>query len=616
MRAVRRPPVSPIERLEQRCAPAVLLSPAKLRYFDVDGDVVIVSSSKGSFDLLTDFTFVAAGLGEQLQRISLSRAEFAGADLTIQVRQSGGGDGVTNIGYIDARSLDLGEIRVAGDLGRIEAGDSDFASAGIGLLKVRTFGRHGTGTQSPENASTESHVSGDLLSMRVVGRMEGALLTVTGAPDGTGGNLGNLSIGGSLRGGVAAMSGVIQCSGTIASAYVAGSVVGGSGDDSGSILADHGIGSVIVAGSLESGDGLGSGSIRAGADIGSVLIKKSILGSEVAPVIISAAGDNSGDAIQKLRVAGKVRSGSILAGYDLAGTPVNGDSRIGKIVVAGNWVASSAVAGAAAGADGVFGTEDDAIHFPHSPSITARIATIQILGEVRGTSGSATDHFGFVAEEIGELAIRGSAVHLLPGPSNDHDATDPRLALGTDGDVRITEVLPTAPPPTLLAAVSRKIHSAAGAFDIALPLVGPAGVESRADGTLTLVFSFDREITAGAASVSSGSANITEPPVFAGNEVIVNVSDVTDIQTIVIQLTDLAGDSGGILPSVHIAVGILQADVNGTRAVNASDVNLIRAATAAGTIDATNFRMDIDLNGTVDSTDVNVARSKSGNQLD
>ena len=78
MNAARISPELFIERLEPRIAPATLLSTTAVRYIDVDGDIVIVSISKGSLDLLTNFTFAAAGRGEQLQRISLTGEAFAG----------------------------------------------------------------------------------------------------------------------------------------------------------------------------------------------------------------------------------------------------------------------------------------------------------------------------------------------------------------------------------------------------------------------------------------------------------------------------------------------------------------------------------------------------------
>src|SRR4051794_9372065 len=82
-----------IELLEARIAPATLLDPTHVRYTDVDGDVVLVSISKGTFDLVSNFTFIRHGLGEQLQRLSLGTdaGEFARAKLTITATRAASG---------------------------------------------------------------------------------------------------------------------------------------------------------------------------------------------------------------------------------------------------------------------------------------------------------------------------------------------------------------------------------------------------------------------------------------------------------------------------------------------------------------------------------------------
>jgi hypothetical protein len=55
---------------------------------------------------------------------------------------------------------------------------------------------------------------------------------------------------------------------------------------------------------------------------------------------------------------------------------------------------------------------------------------------VIGTPASvnATDHFGFVAEDIGAFSVHGQTLNLQAGPHNDD------LALGTTGDVTLLEV--------------------------------------------------------------------------------------------------------------------------------------------------------------------------------
>ena len=241
---------------------------------------------------------------------------------------------------------------------------------------------------------------------------------------------------------------------------------------------------------------------------------------------------------------------------------------------------------------------------------------IKIGGHARGTNGPEIDHFGFVAEEIGEVKIGARVSKLSPGPGNDDDPVAPQLALGSNGDFRIMEVSSLAPPPSLLAAVSRKIHGTAGTFDIDLPLLGTTGIESRASDLLTLVFTFDHDLSGGSATIASGTGTVTGSPVFNGNQMIVSVGDVTDVQTLVVNLSAVTDTIGGVLETVSIPIGILQGDVNGNRAVNSGDVILVKVAASLGTIDATNFRTDVDLSGLVDDADVSATRGSSGNHLD
>ncbi len=606
-----------IEPLEARIAPAFLLSPTEVRYTDVDGDIVSVKFSKGQLDLQQNFTFATAGRGEQLQAISLrgDAAEFSDANLTITVTRRLG-DGIANVGSISAAGVDLGIVRVSGDLGRIEAGDSNFATAGVDFVRVRSLGRFGVLTQAADDAGLASEIAGDVGAFRIHGAMKDASLSVTG------GSIGSIVILGSLRGGDGDDSGTIRSSGGITAIEIGNDIIGAAGLRSGSIASERELVSLLVGGSIESGTGAQSGSIRAGEKIESAVIHGSLLGSAANPVSLTAGGippsaaDDDATAIGRLSVAGSVTFAKILAGYDSAGSASNGDAQIGRIVVGGNWLASSAIAGALAGLDGSFGTVDDVIRFPHFGAIIASIAAIKIGGIARGTMGSPSDHFGFVAEEIGSVVIGARVVGLSPGPSNDRDPADSALAIGTTGDFRVVEVSPLAPPPHLLAAVSRKIHGAAGTFDVDLLPAGSTGIESRAASSLTLVFTFDRELSAGTAAIASGAGTIASAPVFAGNQMFLDVGNVADVQTLVVNLSAITDSIGGVLGVVSVPVAILHGDVNSTRVVNISDVNLVRSVAASGTIDATNFRTDLDLNGLVDAADVSAVRDSSGHQLD
>src|SRR5688572_12817227 len=117
-----------IEALETRIAPAAVFT-----FTDVDGDLVTIKTSKGTnAELAAIITKMEVVPGttpkEQLQKIDFSAnaAVFAGTNLTITAKRTAdGGDGLVNVGYVDAAdsdggtSLQLGVVKIAGDLGRI-----------------------------------------------------------------------------------------------------------------------------------------------------------------------------------------------------------------------------------------------------------------------------------------------------------------------------------------------------------------------------------------------------------------------------------------------------------------------------------------------------------------
>jgi hypothetical protein len=142
-------------------------------------------------------------------------------------------------------------------------------------------------------------------------------------------------------------------------------------------------------------------------------------------------------AIAGLTVGGRAERALVLAGYDPAGAPVNGQASIGGVRVGGDWVASSLVAGAmTADLSTAFGTATDTeIGGADTPEDRlARVASIAIGGQAAGTAGGA-DHFGFVAEQVGSLSVGGTAIPLHSGASNDGP-----LAVGPTGDLTLFEV--------------------------------------------------------------------------------------------------------------------------------------------------------------------------------
>ncbi len=170
---------------------------------------------------------------------------------------------------------------------------------------------------------------------------------------------------------------------------------------------------------------------------------------------------------------------------------------------------------------------------------------------------------------------------------------------------------PAAPPgPVLVSAASRL-----GGFDVPLPLSGPAGVECRvpSDGNYSIVFTFDRPIQSGSANVSSGTG--TAGAVTAnGNDLIVNLSGVTDQQLLRVTATGVTDTNGGVQSSTGVNVNFLAGDTTANGAVNSGDVGQTKGQSGNPTTQS-NFRLDVNVSGAVNSSDVGIVKANSGHSL-
>jgi hypothetical protein len=170
------------------------------------------------------------------------------------------------------------------------------------------------------------------------------------------------------------------------------------------------------------------------------------------------------------------------------------------------------------------------------------------------------------------------------------------------------------PAPILQSAVSRMTHGAAGTFDLNLPVNG-RGIEPRSDGTQNyqIILTFDQPLTSGSASVSSGTGN-TGSVTTSGNTMTVNLTGVTDQQTLSITTSSIAGSGTFTATPFTLNVGFLNGDVNGDGVVNVGDTIAVKAASGV-TLDNTTCQYDVNLSGMVNVGDTIVVRSKSGDFL-
>src|SRR6185503_18620119 len=95
---------------------------------------------------------------------------------------------------------------------------------------------------------------------------------------------------------------------------------------------------------------------------------------------------------------------------------------------------------------------------------------------------------------------------------------------------------------------------------------------------------------------------------------IVNLTGVTNAQTITVSLVNLTDSAGGFSSSVSVSASILFGDVNNNGNISGSDVNACKAQVGAE-ITANNFRSDVNADGNITGSDVNAIKSQVGGSV-
>jgi hypothetical protein len=156
--------------------------------------------------------------------------------------------------------------------------------------------------------------------------------------------------------------------------------------------------------------------------------------------------------------------------------------------------------------------------------------------------------------------------------------------------------------PTLQTAVSRKVHGAAGTFDLSLSLVATdPDTEPRAGPAATVVLTFNKPLSGATVAVTEGTAT-AGAPTFSGNAVVVNLTGVADQQYVTVSLTNVASTDGGTGGSGSVRIGFLAGDVNQSRVVTLADLGTVNAQLSQP-VTAANFLLDINASGTLTLAD-------------
>jgi carboxypeptidase T len=163
---------------------------------------------------------------------------------------------------------------------------------------------------------------------------------------------------------------------------------------------------------------------------------------------------------------------------------------------------------------------------------------------------------------------------------------------------------------SLLSAASRLTHGSAGTFDVAMPLNGPSGVECRFATTYNAVFTFDAPVTSGQVTVVSGTATVGAIT-FSGNSMTAQLTGVTSAGIVTLHTQNINGDgqSHGDVP-----FGFLAGDADASRLVSKPDQALVKGQ-ANQPVTSANFREDLNPDGRIKNTDLNVVKANKGQSI-
>ncbi len=184
------------------------------------------------------------------------------------------------------------------------------------------------------------------------------------------------------------------------------------------------------------------------------------------------------------------------------------------------------------------------------------------------------------------------------GPSATVSITGNALTLTIPGDGAFAFARVAAAPlaPSVVVSETRRVHGTAGTLDLVLGGVSTnPTTESRIGPAHDLVFTFDKPVTGGNATVSEGTA-VAGVPTFNGYQMTVPLSGVTNVQYVTVGVSGVTSADGGTGGSGSMRVGFLFGDVNKSRQVTVADVGqansvLLQAVTPF------NFQFDVNTDG-------------------
>ena len=94
----------------------------------------------------------------------------------------------------------------------------------------------------------------------------------------------------------------------------------------------------------------------------------------------------------------------------------------------------------------------------------------------------------------------------------------------------------------------------------------------------------------------------------------VNLTGVTDIQTLAVTLTNVTDTFAQVLPTTAVSINFLIGDTSASKSVNATDIAQVKAQTGT-LVTAANFREDVTANGALNGSDIALTKNSSGHGI-
>jgi hypothetical protein len=252
----------------------------------------------------------------------------------------------------------------------------------------------------------------------------------------------------------------------------------------------------------------------------------------------------------------------------------------------------------------------------------AIIKNTQLTLRIDGTATNGTD-YETLPTTITVSPARWTGAALLLSPIADSlaegmetvtvtilGADNPCVHVGAFNSATIRIADGGVPPPAVVGVASRKVHGAAGAFDLALALSTPANqaptIEPRSGPSHQLVFAYDKLLESATAAITEGVATAVSS--IVGSTVVVDLTGVDDGQYVTVELTDVASADGGSNGIGAARLGFLVGDVNASGTVSLADVALVDAILSKA-VDVTTYLKDVNASGTLTLADKGITNA-------